>query len=178
MEGDDAKPRLWLVTVAGPDRPGIIAAISRVLAEARVDIEDVSMSRLSGNFAMMLLARGSIHASLIRRLSDAGGAVGVHVHIDGADEKPAEPEPNIYVAASGANQIGIVAALAGALADAGASIAEMETRLLHSTQVPVYLVRLEACHEGPMDALRASLDEVGRRLGIEVRCEAIERSDL
>ena len=47
-----------LLTITGTDRPGLIAAVSGVLAEQGADIEDISMTRLSGNFAMILVARG------------------------------------------------------------------------------------------------------------------------
>ncbi|MBF0285558.1 MAG: amino acid-binding protein, partial [Magnetococcales bacterium] len=46
-----------LLTLAGKDRPGIVAAISRVLYETGCNIEDSSMTRLRGQFTMMLMLR-------------------------------------------------------------------------------------------------------------------------
>ena len=42
-----------IVTVIGGDKVGIIAAISRVLAENDVNIEDVNQTIMGKNFTMM-----------------------------------------------------------------------------------------------------------------------------
>jgi len=168
-----------LLTVTGPDRPGIIAAISGVLAEGGVDIEDVSMSRLSGNFAMMLVARGGDEAALRARLEAVGRALGLLVHLAPSTEGAEEPEPNGFVFAAGPNRVGIVARLSKTLADHGANITEMSTRLLEKTAVPVYLVRIEATiAPEAWDALARDLEAAGRDLEAEVRLEALERTDL
>ncbi len=44
-----------IVTVIGGDKVGIIAAISRVLAENDVNIEDVNQTIMGKNFTMMML---------------------------------------------------------------------------------------------------------------------------
>ena len=55
----------------------------------------------------------------------------------------------------------------------------MSTRLLETTEVPVYLVRMEATIPGAAwDALARDLERVGAELGVEVRLEPLERSDL
>src|SRR5215210_8202540 len=43
------------VTAVGSDRPGIVAAVTRVFVEHRCNIEDSSMTILRGQFAMMLV---------------------------------------------------------------------------------------------------------------------------
>ncbi|MFL6295779.1 MAG: glycine cleavage system protein R, partial [Actinomycetes bacterium] len=49
----------FAVSVFGRDRPGIVAAVSRVLADAGCNLEDTSMTILRGHFAMMLVVAGS-----------------------------------------------------------------------------------------------------------------------
>jgi ACT domain-containing protein len=44
-----------IVTVIGGDQVGIIAAISNVLAENNVNIEDVNQTIMGKNFTMMML---------------------------------------------------------------------------------------------------------------------------
>ena len=48
----------FAVSVFGRDRPGIIAAVTRVLAAAGCNLEDTSMTILGGHFAMMLVISG------------------------------------------------------------------------------------------------------------------------
>ena len=46
------------VSLFGPDRPGIVAAVSRVLVDAGCALEDTSVTILRGHFAMMLVVAG------------------------------------------------------------------------------------------------------------------------
>lgn len=168
-----------LLTVTGPDRPGIIAAISGALAKEGVDIEDISMTRLSGNFAMMLVARGGEESTIREHLERVGRALGLFIHLEPSVEPGEEPEANGFVFAVGPNRIGIVAALSKTLADHGANIVEMTTRLLDKTEVPVYLVRVEATIvQDRWEALERDLAAAGQALGAEIRFEPMERSDL
>ena len=167
-----------LITVTGPDRPGLIAAISRVLADAGADLEDISMTRLSGNFAMILVARHGDEAPIREGLDDASRRLGLFIHVEPSVETPEEQEANGFVSAVGPNRIGIVAAVSKVLADHGANILEMNTRLLEKTEVPVYFVRIEALIPKEWDALARELCAVGAQLGIEVRLEPLEQSEL
>lgn len=44
-----------IITVIGADKVGIIAAISKILAERDINIEDVNQTIMGGNFTMMML---------------------------------------------------------------------------------------------------------------------------
>jgi len=46
---------LAVITVMGRDRPGLVAGISRVLAENEVNIEDISQTILQDMFSMILM---------------------------------------------------------------------------------------------------------------------------
>jgi len=74
-----------IVTVVGVDRVGIIAGISTLLAEHRVNILDISMTVLDEFFAMILiadLAAATVDFStLLRRLNEKGQELGVQVTI-------------------------------------------------------------------------------------------------
>jgi hypothetical protein len=48
----------FAVSVFGRDRAGLVAAVSRVLADAGCNLKDTSMTILRGHFAMMLMAAG------------------------------------------------------------------------------------------------------------------------
>lgn len=45
-----------VITVTGIDHPGIIAAITRALADLNVNIEDLSQTIVQGLFTMILIA--------------------------------------------------------------------------------------------------------------------------
>ena len=46
---------LFAVSAIGRDRPGIVAAVSRVLLDLEGNVEDSQMSILRGHFAVMLI---------------------------------------------------------------------------------------------------------------------------
>src|SRR5262249_46943257 len=45
----------YLLTAFGKDRPGIVAHVTRLIYQLNGNIEDASMTRLGGEFAMMLV---------------------------------------------------------------------------------------------------------------------------
>ena len=74
-----------IVTIIGPDRVGIIAGISTVIAEANVNILDISQSVLREFFTMIMMvdlagSAISFHA-LSERLTRKGQELSVRVEI-------------------------------------------------------------------------------------------------
>lgn len=74
-----------VVTVIGGDRIGIVAAISRVLAEHGANIEDIRMATLRDLFTMVALVDLSgltgAFAALKAQLEEEGRALGLQVLI-------------------------------------------------------------------------------------------------
>ena len=78
-----------IVTIIGSDRVGIIAGISTVIAEAGVNILDISQSVIREFFTMIMmvdLADASVSfADLRERLTKKGEELGVRVEIQRED---------------------------------------------------------------------------------------------
>ena len=74
-----------IVTVIGKDKPGIIAAVSGMLAGHNINIEDISQTVLQGNFTMIMLVSMDRSRLSITELSEATSAlsheVGVEIHV-------------------------------------------------------------------------------------------------
>ena len=177
-----------VLAATGSDQPGIVAAVAERLAEAGYDIEDSAMTILRGRFSMMLAVA---HAER-RSAEDLRGAIGpaardlgLAFHVDEA--RDATPAPTaragdrdaVIISVSGANRTGIVARVARLLADRGANITDLETRLLSTGPVPVYVMQIEAeASSLDLEALRAALDSAGREIGVDVRVDRLETVDL
>jgi ACT domain-containing protein len=78
-----------VITVIGKDRVGIIAGISRALAECEVNILDISQTIMQDMFTMIMFvdlekARSSF-ADISDKLNDAGRDLGVMVTIQHED---------------------------------------------------------------------------------------------
>ena len=78
-----------VITVLGKNRAGIVAAISKILGEANVDIRDITQSIIEDIFAMTMLADMSESpmdfTALQEALAAGGEAVGVTVTIQRED---------------------------------------------------------------------------------------------
>jgi ACT domain-containing protein len=73
-----------VITVIGADRVGILASISTVCANSRVNIEEVTQSILRGMFAMIMLVTlpdDLTIESLSERLGEAGGKLNLNVTV-------------------------------------------------------------------------------------------------
>ena len=76
----------------------------------------------------------------------------------------------------GADRLGIVARLAGVLADAGGNITDLTTRLSNGLYVLLAEVDLPASAE--VDELRARLAEVSDELGVDAGLRLLENDEL
>jgi ACT domain-containing protein len=78
-----------VVTAFGKDRTGLVAGVSRALAESGVNIEDLSQTIMQDVFAMIMLVDVSgsklDFEALQERLSAEGGKLGLEVRIQHKD---------------------------------------------------------------------------------------------
>lgn len=84
----DAASRL-VVSVFGVDRPGIVAAVSNILAEAECSIVDINQTVVQGKFAMVLIAdtrrARQTAAELKERFRSEGEQRGVRIYAQRED---------------------------------------------------------------------------------------------
>ena len=78
-----------VITVLGKNRPGIVAAVSRVLGEEGIDIRDITQSIIEDIFTMTMIAdmgaASTSFSELQERLSAVGQEIGVDVQIQRED---------------------------------------------------------------------------------------------
>jgi ACT domain-containing protein len=78
-----------IVSVFGLDRPGIVSAVSSILAEAQCSIADINQTVVSGKFAMVMVVNRSRStlgvADLKERLREAGARLGVNIYAQRED---------------------------------------------------------------------------------------------
>ena len=86
---NDQEAERGIVTVVGRDRVGIIARVAGILAEANVNILDISQTVLQGFFAMIMIvdlscSRDSF-SELRQRLEDSGEEMGLKITLQHED---------------------------------------------------------------------------------------------
>ncbi|RMF88371.1 MAG: amino acid-binding protein [Nitrospirae bacterium] len=175
-----------LLTVSGPDRPGIVAGVAEALLAARCNLEDSSMTRLRGAFAILLIVRlgeGVDAAALEARLAETARDLGLTISLRPlTPEEAARPAPSgatpVLITLFGADHPGIVAPVARLLADRGVNVTDLSTEVVGSPEKPVYAMVIEA--ESPVGAseLEAPLAQLARELACDVAVKEIEEYRL
>ena len=163
------------VTALGADRPGIVAAVTGVLMDHGCNLEDSAMTNLGGHFAMMLVVEvpeGASAEAIEAALVDDVGAQGLTVAVRPIVEDPGDGPTGEAWAVSlyGADRPGIVHAVASKLADNGANIVDLSTRVVGPGPEHAYVLLLELSLPADADAdrLARELAELATELGVEI----------
>jgi glycine cleavage system transcriptional repressor len=152
----------------GPDRPGIVAAVARVLHERGGNIEDSAMTILGGRFSLALLVESdddadALEAALRRGTTDLG--LQLTVGDAGAAHRDATASTHL-LSVYGSDQPGILAGVAEALAEATANVTDLSSRLIGSTDEPVYALVVElSCDDET--AVRDAIGAVAGELEVD-----------
>jgi glycine cleavage system transcriptional repressor len=165
---------LYALSAVGRDRPGIVAAITRVLLDLEGNVEDSQMSILRGHFAVMLivaLPEGVAREDLESRLGPVRDELGLEaIAVSAVDElADSGPRASHVLTVYGADHPGIVHAVSSALAERGVSITGLETRLAGTEASPIYVMLMElAAGETDSKELERALRAIGEREGLDV----------
>lgn len=170
---------LLAITVLGHDRPGIIADVTATLAGRDANVEDSSMTLLRGHFAWTLVVGTT--ASAADLASDLAflesDDLVVSVLPVPADEQPAAGGgPSFVISVHGADRVGIVAAITGAIASYGGNITDLQTRLGGELYVVVAEVDFPA--DVDMPTLTAALKAVAETVGVDVAIQPADQDVL
>ena len=178
------------VTAVGADRPGIVAAVTKVLVERGCNLEDASMAILRGHFAMMLVVdvpgpgdgvegAAAAAAALETALAPTAGELELVVTARPlADTVPAgAAEGDSWtVSVYGADRPGIVHGVAALMAELGVNIVDLTTRVVGPPDEPLYMMLLDVTvPPGVAEAqLRERLERRAEELAVQC---SLHRSD-
>jgi glycine cleavage system transcriptional repressor len=168
------QPLTYAVTAVGPDAPGEVAGLAEALAGLGANLEDASMTRLRGHFAMTLVASVAATAEEVEQALAAAGT-GLHVSVWDVTQDPEAPavgSPH-RVTLHGADRPGLVATVTRALATHGGNITDLTCRLAGD----LYVMTLEVDLVDPAPVEEA-LREVSARLDVHVRLEPVDEDVL
>jgi len=169
-------PNYALLTASGKDRPGIVAALAKVLLEQDCNIEDSQMAQLGPNFACMLMIRmpeGVVSDQLMPHLSAAATEFGLRmVAEDLRPEVASEPRTEFLkhvIHVYGADRKGIVHRITRTLADRSVNITNLHTEVIQHAK-PLYVMLIEVEIPPFVDAgrLQDELSAIGKEIEVVV----------
>ena len=177
----------WIVTALGKDRPGIVAGVTQVLYRLGCNLEDSAMTRLEGEFAVMLIF-SSRHSLARERLLGAfeplQRRLQLVVHLKSLtvqeSAKPKAHGARYLLSVYGADRPGIVFQVSQALARNRINITDVHTHRSVGQRPSLYLMLLEV--EVPrriaVRTLERQLALLGKRLGVEMSLRPAEAEVL
>ena len=166
----------YMLTLVGRDAPGIVAAVSKALYEGGGHIGEASMTRLGGNFSMMLMVQSEkMLTELEDLINPAVEKWGLMVHLDAIDaELHHHVDPDARISIYGADRPGIVAAATGALAEAGFNILNLETDVGGTEEKPIFIMHIEGTAGQGMEPLKQACETLHREQQVETHLEPID----
>jgi glycine cleavage system regulatory protein len=162
-----------ILTVVGPDRPGLVRALSEAVAARGGSWLESRMARLAGQFAGIVLVEApETLPEDLRALESQGLRIVVQSGVAGAAVTPAA-EPRLTIEVVGNDRPGIVRDIATVLADSGVNIEELTTGVASGSFSGETLFRATALLRAPdaaaVDAAREGLERLGNELMVDIR---------
>lgn len=179
-----------VISVLALDRPGIIAAITSVLADHHANILELSQTVVRAHFtviaAMQLEPAGpdgppaDADALCNAVMKSVGGVVEAVIipwrppapsapSPTGSKNRPAPPVERYILTATGQDQPGIIKTISAAVSDRGGSFADLHCR---EDDGRFTLVSEVGLPDGtPVDQMQIDLEYAGRAFGLQVRLQ-------
>jgi glycine cleavage system regulatory protein len=160
-----------ILTIIGPDRPGLVRSLSEALAAHGGNWLEGRMARLAGHFAGIVAVDAP--DAFLAGLS-AFEAQGLRITVTPAGTAAeAESGPRLILDVVGHDRPGIVHEVTQAVAACGGNIEEMTTSVGSAAFSGEKLFRatitLRVGSEAAADALRPGLEELGGDMMVDVR---------
>lgn len=169
-----------IVSVIGPDRPGLIEQLSSVIVAASGNWEGSRMIRLAGQFSGMVqvvIAEEALPAfhEALAVLEQSG--LQTRVHHAGENETTPKSGTALSLEVVGQDRQGIVSAISGTLARLGVNVIELATDCIQAPWSGERLFKTEAGLVLPAgldaDILRQEVEAIAPDLMVEVKSDPV-----
>jgi glycine cleavage system transcriptional repressor len=170
--------KIWiLISIAGRDRPGIVASLSRALYQNRAQIEDLSHAVVQGQFAMILIASlGNPEAGQLQNdLAGLAEDLDLHIHIKQISQQDLVPVQTgetevFFLTIQGEDHPGLVYGISELLAERGINITNLKALRAFPELKFDYLQVFEVnIPKGVnLDLVREKLEKRGKEMGVKV----------
>lgn len=166
----------FMLTVVGKDRPAIVARITSALYNnGGCNLGEASMTRLGGNFTVMLMVHyaGDV-ATLEQLVAPVSESLGLKLHVDQIEgQLHRHPEADVHITVFGADRAGIVAQVTTVLAEAGLDILDLQSDVAGTEDKPIYIMQIEGRALQGVAALESAVQILDGK-GMDVHLEPID----
>lgn len=175
------------VSVLGKDRPGIVAAISKVFFDTGCNIEDSTMTSLLNEFAMILivaLPKDLGIPELQNKLAEIGEKLGLTITlrslVSEEERKPKPAKRPYLISVYGSDKPGIVYKITQLLADNKVNITDVQTNISKEKEKPVYIMLLEIDLPETLkfEVFKSQIEKAASSLNIALTIHPVEENQL
>jgi glycine cleavage system transcriptional repressor len=167
----------FIISILGKDRPGIIAAVTRVLFEKDFNIEDVSQTILQSEFSGVFIVSGpeqTDHLELCRCLEAGTSDLDLHFHVRELEGKASDwttcaCEPFV-ITTLGPDRKGLVAQITAVLAYLNVNVTQLQA-VFRGGDEPgrnVMIYEVEVPLDIDLEKLRLALNQKATELNLEI----------
>jgi len=163
-----------VLTVIGPDRPGIVQQLAEIVAEHGANWLQSRMAQLAGQFAGILRVGVPEHkatalSAALEQLATEGLRIVIERTVTGYETGKRQ---SLRLDLVGSDRPGIVRDISRALAERGVNVEDLTTECDAAPMSGGTLFRataeLHAPHDVSLDELRATLEELSSDLMVEI----------
>lgn len=171
-----------VISAVGPDRPGIVDAISAVLSRRQASIADSRMVNLRGRFALVMLVEtpdAAVAQNLQSILEQAAQSLGLTATIQNVQRGDAAARQAVpyRIRTYAMDQVGLVHRITHALHLLQANIEDLSTRLEHAphTGAPIFSMDMIIAlpKEVPLKKLREELEKLCAELNCDLDIDRV-----
>jgi phosphoserine phosphatase len=156
---------LIAISVHGEDRPGLVHAVSKVLASCNANIVDIEQTVLQGIFAMFIVAEAGDLDCVEKKMQKLMEEFGVKITLSSFDRKKAKEKKLYVINVIGKDRIGIVRDITGVLLNFGINI---ERTSLTARDKLISIEFLVDIGNADITKLRKELLKEGEKLGLDI----------
>lgn len=175
------------LSAVGRDQPGIVAALSKVFYENQCNLEDSSMTRLEGDFAVLLLIslpEGKSAGALRKSVEPVAQKWGLTFSMRELSEEEASAGASTALPYTlvvyGVDHPGIVYRVAQTASDDKVNITDLRTHVTTSPQGPLYslVMEVEIPNAAVVEDFGKKLEALKKELKVEMTLKAVEAEEL
>jgi len=163
-----------VVTIVGPDRPGLVSAISDKAAEFGANWADSLMANLADQFAGILLLKvPSRNADMLVAALESLRSTTMHIAVArGGAAASSKAARRIKLELVGQDRPGIIRSISSELAKHGVSIEKLQTRIASGAMSGEQMFHMNAALSVPTtlteDSLRTALEGLANELMVDI----------
>lgn len=178
-----------MIAVLGTDKPGIIAKVTRVLFLNQANLEDISMTNLESELAMMMVVEFKDEAArrrVKRDLRKLAASAGLEIHVKDlkrklVPQKAQKGTRKYLLTAAGRDRTGIVFKVSHVFSRHRLNISDLNSQILKPApghEIYVLMLEVDVPDKFTQKKLREDLKKTAAELDIDIQWKLVESLTL